>query len=128
NFMTTGTAHGDGEGEPMPPRRAIAESVRTRIRPIFMTSLTSVLGMAPLVLMPGSGSELYRGLGSVVVGGLLVSTVFTIFLTPLLLSLVTDLALALRGRHGGDTPPPKRHTHARPALGVPASAARSTDA
>lgn len=65
--------------------RAVAEAVRTRVRPIAMGTLTSVGGMLPLVLMPGSGSELYRGLGAVVVGGLVVSTVFTLVLVPLLL-------------------------------------------
>jgi HAE1 family hydrophobic/amphiphilic exporter-1 len=74
----------------MPPREAIRESVKTRIRPIYMSTITSVFGMMPLVLTPGAGSEFYRGLGSVVVGGLLVSTVFTIFLVPALLSLVLD--------------------------------------
>jgi HAE1 family hydrophobic/amphiphilic exporter-1 len=44
------------------------------------------------VLSPGAGSEFYRGLGSVVVGGLLISTVFTIFLIPALFSLALDLA------------------------------------
>ncbi|HMQ22640.1 MAG TPA: efflux RND transporter permease subunit, partial [Planctomycetota bacterium] len=63
---------------------AIGESVRTRIRPIFMSTLTSVLGMLPLVLFPGAGSELYRWLGSVVVGGLLASTIFTLFVVPAL--------------------------------------------
>jgi HAE1 family hydrophobic/amphiphilic exporter-1 len=63
----------------------IAESVRSRVRPIAMTTLTSVGGMLPLVLMPGSGSELYRGLGAVVVGGLVVSTLFTLVLVPVLL-------------------------------------------
>jgi hypothetical protein len=52
-----------------------------------MTTLTTVLGLLPLVIMPGAGSELYRGLGAVVLGGLVVSTVFTLFLTPLLLGL-----------------------------------------
>ena len=56
-----------------------------------MSTFTSVGAMLPLVLMPGSGSELYRGLGSVVVGGLVVSTIFTLLLVPLLLSLVFDL-------------------------------------
>ncbi|MEZ6123725.1 MAG: efflux RND transporter permease subunit [Planctomycetaceae bacterium] len=69
---------------------ALVESVRTRIRPIFMTTLTTVLGLLPLVLFPGAGSELYRGLGSVVLGGLLVSTVFTLFLVPTLFSLTMD--------------------------------------
>ena len=60
-----------------------------------MSTLTSVGGMAPLVFMPGSGSELYRGLGSVVVGGLVVSTFFTLILVPLLLSLLLDLQARL---------------------------------
>ncbi len=70
---------------------AILLSVRTRIRPIFMTTATTVLGLLPLVLFPGSGSELYRGLGSVVLGGLLVSTVVTLFLVPTLFSLTVEL-------------------------------------
>ncbi|MEZ6129553.1 MAG: efflux RND transporter permease subunit [Planctomycetaceae bacterium] len=74
---------------------AILESVRTRIRPIFMTTLTTVLGLLPLVLFPGAGSELYRGLGSVVLGGLLVSTVFTLFLVPTLFSLTMDTKAAV---------------------------------
>ncbi len=80
----------------MEPREAIRESVRSRIRPIYMSAVTSVFGMMPLVLTPGAGSEFYRGLGSVVVGGLLVSTVFTIFLVPALLSLVLDAFAALK--------------------------------
>ncbi len=74
----------------MSPSDAILESVRTRIRPIFMTTTTTVLGLLPLVLFPGAGSELYRGLGSVVLGGLLVSTAFTLFLVPTLFSLTMD--------------------------------------
>lgn len=72
------------------PEVAILESVRTRVRPIFMTTLTTVLGLLPLVLFPGAGSELYRGLGSVVLGGLLVSTIFTLILVPTLFSLMLD--------------------------------------
>ena len=70
------------------PEKAIIASVRTRVRPILMSSLTSVGGMIPLVLLPGAGSELYRGLGAVVVGGLLVSTIFTLVLVPAVLSIV----------------------------------------
>ena len=69
------------------PTDAILEGVRSRIRPIFMTTFTTVLGLLPLVLFPGAGSELYRGLGSVLLGGLLVSTVVTLVLVPLLLGL-----------------------------------------
>jgi HAE1 family hydrophobic/amphiphilic exporter-1 len=78
------------------PREAIRESVRSRVRPIMMSTVTSVCGMLPLVLFPGAGSELYRGLGSVVVGGLSVSTVFTLFVVPTLFSLVLDARLRLR--------------------------------
>jgi HAE1 family hydrophobic/amphiphilic exporter-1 len=67
---------------------AIKESVRTRLRPIYMSSLTSVFGMLPLVMAPGPGSEMYRGLGSVITGGLMVSTVFTVFAIPALLGYV----------------------------------------
>jgi HAE1 family hydrophobic/amphiphilic exporter-1 len=74
------------------PNEAIRDSVSSRVRPILMSTLTSVGGMLPLVLMPGSGSELYRGLGAVVVGGLVVSTVFTMFLVPTVLSLVFSLS------------------------------------
>lgn len=80
----------------MTPRDAIAESVRTRIRPIYMSTITTVCGMLPLVLFPGAGSEFYRGLGGVIVGGLLISTVFTIFLIPALLSLTLDIAAGVK--------------------------------
>jgi len=73
------------------PDEAVVESVRSRVRPILMSTLTSVGGMLPLVLMPGAGSELYRGLGAVVVGGLSVSTVFTLFLVPTVLSAIFAL-------------------------------------
>ena len=78
----------------MNPREAIREATRTRVRPIFMSVATSTFAMMPLVLFPGAGSELYRGLGSVVVGGLIVSTVFTLFLVPSLFSLVLDARAA----------------------------------
>ncbi|MGB1109582.1 MAG: efflux RND transporter permease subunit [Gammaproteobacteria bacterium] len=65
---------------------AIRDSVRTRIRPIFMSATTSLFGLFPLVLSTGSGSELYRGLGSVILGGLAVSTLFTLFVIPALLA------------------------------------------
>ena len=61
---------------------AILEATRNRIRPIFMSTLTSVVGMLPLVLFPGAGSELYRGLGSVVVGGLALSAILTLVIIP----------------------------------------------
>ena len=68
-------------------RDAIIEATRNRLRPIFMSTLTSVFGMLPLVLVPGAGSELYRGLGSVVVGGLSLSAVLTLLMVPPLLAI-----------------------------------------
>jgi HAE1 family hydrophobic/amphiphilic exporter-1 len=65
---------------------AIVESVRTRIRPIFMSASTSVFALVPLAVSTGQGSELYRGLGSVILGGLAVSTIFTLFVIPALLA------------------------------------------
>ncbi len=71
------------------PQDAIVEATRNRIRPIFMSTLTSVFGMLPLVVFPGAGSEIYKGLGSVVVGGLSLSAVVTLGVVPPLLSLIS---------------------------------------
>jgi HAE1 family hydrophobic/amphiphilic exporter-1 len=81
----------------MAPTDAIIEATRNRIRPIFMSTLTSVFGMLPLVLFPGAGSELYRGLGSVVVGGLALSAMLTLLIIPPLLSLVSAVTEKKRG-------------------------------
>ncbi len=83
-------------GKGLGHREALRDAVADRIRPIFMSTLTSVMGMAPLVLVTGAGSEIYRGLGSVVVGGLAVSTLFTLFLVPAVFSLVMDARAAVR--------------------------------
>ncbi|QFI37297.1 efflux RND transporter permease subunit [Moritella marina ATCC 15381] len=69
-------------------QQAVLESTRSRLRPIYMSATTSICGMLPLVLIPGPGSELYRGLGSVILGGLAVSTVFTILVIPAILVFV----------------------------------------
>jgi len=69
----------------MEHKEAVIEATKSRIRPIYMSSLTSIFGMLPLVLMPGPGSEFYRGLGSVITGGLALSAFFTIFIIPSLL-------------------------------------------
>ncbi|MFC3150127.1 efflux RND transporter permease subunit [Litoribrevibacter euphylliae] len=65
---------------------AILWSVRTRIRPIFMSTTTSLFGLFPLVIATGAGSEIYRGLGSVILGGLALSTLLTLFVIPALLA------------------------------------------
>jgi HAE1 family hydrophobic/amphiphilic exporter-1 len=84
---------------------AIIEATRNRIRPIFMSTLTSVFGMLPLVLFPGAGSELYRGLGSVVLGGLSLSALLTLLIIPALMSLVT-LVVKPQGAGEGSTAKP----------------------
>ncbi|UCH00045.1 MAG: efflux RND transporter permease subunit, partial [Deltaproteobacteria bacterium] len=66
-------------------RDAVLESTRVRLRPIYMSTITSMFGMLPLVVLPGSGSEIYRGLGSVILGGLAISSMFVIFIIPSLL-------------------------------------------
>ncbi|WP_411819782.1 efflux RND transporter permease subunit [Hyphococcus formosus] len=66
---------------------AVREALLLRIRPIFMSTSTSLMGMLPLVLAPGAGSLIYRGLATVIVGGMAISTLFTLFLLPALLQL-----------------------------------------
>lgn len=75
----------------MATRAAIHEAVRVRVRPVCMTSLTSVFGLLPLALMPGAGSELYRGLAAVILGGMVVSTLGTFILVPCVLGFTLDL-------------------------------------
>jgi hydrophobic/amphiphilic exporter-1 (mainly G- bacteria), HAE1 family len=77
--------------EHMPAGDAIQEATRNRVRPIFMSTLTSIFGMLPLVVFPGAGSELYRGLGSVVLGGLSLSAVLTLALVPPIMSFSVGL-------------------------------------
>jgi HAE1 family hydrophobic/amphiphilic exporter-1 len=86
--------------EGMHPQDAIIESARNRLRPIFMTA-SSILGFLPLVASSGAGSELYRGMGAVQLGGMALSTVFTLILVPTMFSLWMDARsglLTLLGR------------------------------
>ncbi len=80
------------------PQEAIVRAVRTRIRPIFMTVLTTFFGQLLLVVRPGAGAELYRGLGAVVLGGLLVSTLLTLVVIPAVLSLFLGARTRIRRR------------------------------
>ncbi|MDH5377568.1 MAG: efflux RND transporter permease subunit [Gammaproteobacteria bacterium] len=77
----------NGEQEGLSRRDAVQAAVRMRLRPILMSTLTSIFGMLPLLLVPGAGAELYRGLAAVIVGGMAVSTLFTLVLLPSLLRL-----------------------------------------
>ena len=77
------TAERRGKSRP----EAVRESVRVRLRPIFMSTLTSIFGVLPLLVIPGAGSELYKGFAGVIVGGMAVSAVFTLILLPSFLQL-----------------------------------------
>ena len=66
-------------------RAAVTEAIGMRLRPILMSTLTSIFGMLPLLVVPGAGSELYRGLAAVIIGGMCVSAAFTLLLLPSLL-------------------------------------------
>lgn len=70
---------------------AVSGAVEARVRPIFMSALTSLAGLVPMVIFPGSGSELYRGVGAIVLGGLALSTVLTLYVVPSLFTLLWRL-------------------------------------
>lgn len=68
------------EGKPL--REAVAMACRVRLRPILMTSLATILGLIPMALKLGTGSEAYAPLARAIIGGLLVSVVVTVYLVP----------------------------------------------
>jgi multidrug efflux pump subunit AcrB len=73
------------EREGLGREEAVRQALNLRLRPIFMSTLTSIFGMLPLVLMPGEGSVIYRGLATAIVGGMTCSLVFTLLMLPALL-------------------------------------------
>lgn len=84
--------------EGMGVRQALSESARSRLRPILMTVTTTVMGMLPLAVVAGAGAELYQGLGAVIVGGLIFSTLFSLFFVPVLVSMGHDAVEAWQRR------------------------------
>jgi HAE1 family hydrophobic/amphiphilic exporter-1 len=72
---------------------ALILASKRRMRPIFMTSIAMVLGMLPLAIKVGAGSEIYNGLAMAVVGGLSVATLFTLIFIPVVYTLLDDLKL-----------------------------------
>jgi multidrug efflux pump subunit AcrB len=71
----------------MERHEAVEHALRIRLRPIFMSTLTSIFGMLPLLLLPGEGSVIYRGLAASIVGGMSFSLIFTLLLLPCMLRL-----------------------------------------
>ena len=86
------------------PPAAVIEAVETRLRPIAMTTLTTIFGLAPLVFLPGEGTELYRGVGAIVLFGILGSAVVALTFLPAL----TNLTFMLSERW------PRKHPPAAP--------------
>ena len=66
---------------------AVRQAILLRARPVYMSTLTSLFGMLPLMLIPGVGAEIYRGLATVIVGGMAISALFTLILLPAVLQL-----------------------------------------
>jgi len=84
------------EEEGMSRDKAVEFALQVRMRPILMSTLTSILGMLPLVLLPGEGSVIYRGLATTIVGGMTCSLVFTLFMIPGLLLMGSTQAETIR--------------------------------
>jgi multidrug efflux pump subunit AcrB len=76
-----------GEREGMDRRSAVSAALAERTRPIVVTSLCQVVGLLPMIIVPGPGASLYRGLATVIAGGMLVNTIFMLVLLPALLRL-----------------------------------------
>ena len=77
----------NAEREGKTRQAAVEQAVLIRARPVYMSTLTSLFGMLPLMLMPGVRSEIYRGLATVIVGGMGISAALTLVLLPALLRL-----------------------------------------
>lgn len=88
--------------EKLSPLESVREAMDVRIRPILISTITTLCGLAPLVFIPGAGTELYRGLGAIVLFGLAFSTIVTLTYLPSLLESV--LALVARFRRTTEAP------------------------
>jgi len=96
-----------GQHQGLSRDQAVEHAIVLRLRPIFMSTLTSIFGMLPLLLLPGAGSVIYRGLAGVIVGGMTISTLFTLVLLPTLLRM-TAADFGIRKPHlGGASMPSK---------------------
>jgi len=84
--------------EGLPPRDAIYQACLLRFRPIMMTTMAAILGALPLLVGTGTGSELRQPLGLVIIGGLVVSQMLTLFTTPVIYLYFDRLAARLSGR------------------------------
>jgi multidrug efflux pump subunit AcrB len=86
---------------------AVEKALNVRMRPIFMSTFTTIFGMLPLVLMPGEGSVIYRGLATTIVGGMTCSLFFTLLMLPSLLRLGTARPVANAIQESPQSPVPE---------------------
>jgi hydrophobic/amphiphilic exporter-1 (mainly G- bacteria), HAE1 family len=101
------------------PREAIHEACLVRFRPIMMTTCAALVGTLPIALGFGAGAESRRPLGLAVVGGLLVSQLLTLYITPVYYVYIENARLWLAGKRPQPAAAPRRDVHA------PATAAES---
>lgn len=92
DYINTLRKHG------MERREAIETAGPIRLRPILMTSLTTILGLIPITLGVGEGAELMAPMGSVVIGGLILSTLLTLVVVPVMYTILDDLAIKTKKR------------------------------
>jgi HAE1 family hydrophobic/amphiphilic exporter-1 len=81
---------------------AAISGAQTRLRPILMTSIAFVIGATPLMLASGAGSASRQSIGTVVVGGMLVSTFLNLLITPVIYAIIKGLELRGQRPKGGD--------------------------
>ncbi|MHB8356887.1 MAG: efflux RND transporter permease subunit, partial [Vulcanimicrobiaceae bacterium] len=95
---------------------AALRAAQTRLRPILMTSIAFVIAVLPLVFASGAGSAARHSLGTVVFGGMLVSTALNLAITPVLYVIVKSIALRLKRRRPDPaaTAPPAEGRVSRP--------------
>ena len=99
------------------PREAGLDGAKLRFRPILMTSLAFIFGMLPLVVSSGAESISRRGLGIAILGGMLMGTLLTIFVTPIFWVAIESFAMQRRARDGGPSAQRAREPQSREVRG-----------
>ncbi len=102
----------------VPLEKAILDACQSRLRPILMTSFTTILGMVPMGFFPGGGTEFIRPIARTVVGGLSVSTLMTLVVTPIMYSLSKGLYFRLVKASKGNRGSPRKSRRQKAVEGV----------